>query len=272
MNHGKIGILGGMGPAAGLYFAQKLIALNTVAKKDSDHVTFILYSDPQIPSRVDSFLNQTASPVPLLAASLQKLESLGADFGVMVCNTAHIYFDEIANKVSLPLINMVENVAKHVSGLKLDSRKVGLLATTATVKSGLYSRYFNASGIEIVVPSDEEQKLVSSAIFESEFGIKATGMAASNAARRILAEVADRLRERTGIQHLILGCTELSFAIPTAAWEDFLVIDPVKVLAQTCLIRTLPNTPVLREMPEYRYACSETSSQPWSHACLHSTN
>lgn len=254
MNSGKVGIIGGMGPAAGLYFAQKLIALNTFAKKDADHVPFILYSDPRIPSRVDSFLNQTASPVPLLAASLQKLESLGADFGVMVCNTAHIYFDEIASQVSMPLINMVENVAKHVSGLKLKSSEVGLLATTATVKSGLYSRYFNGSGIEIVVPSDEEQKLVSSAIFESEFGIKATGMATSNTARLILAEVADRLRDRTGTQHLILGCTELSFAIPTAAWKNFQVIDPVKVLAQTCLMRTLTSAPALREVTEIRYA------------------
>ncbi len=42
MIHRKIGRLGGMGPAAGGYFAQRLIALNTVAKRDAEHVTFIL--------------------------------------------------------------------------------------------------------------------------------------------------------------------------------------------------------------------------------------
>lgn len=243
MNHEKIGILGGMGPAAGLYFAQKLIALNTNARKDADHVPFILYSNTQIPSRVDSFLKQTTTPVPQLTASLQKLESLGADLGVMVCNTAHIYFDEIASKVRLPLINMVDNVVKLVSRMELEDQKVGLLATTATVKSGIYSRYFEGTGIVVVSPTDDEQMLVSSAIFDAEFGLKATGLASTDAARRILAGVADRMRKRTGVQHLILGCTELSFAIPTAVWENFQIIDPVTVLARTCLARTLPGPP-----------------------------
>lgn len=239
MGHATIGILGGMGPAAGLYFAQKLISLNSAARKDADHVTFILYSDPQVPNRVDSFLKQTLSPVPMLVASLQKLESIGANVGVMVCNTAHIYFDEIADKVSLPLINMVENTARHVAALELERPKVGLLATTATVKSGLYPRHFNGSGIDIVVPTDEEQTLVSSAIFGPETGIKATGMATSDVARRNLTKAAGLLRKRTGIQHLILGCTELSFAIPAAAWEGFHIIDPVNLLAQSCLMQTV---------------------------------
>jgi aspartate racemase len=253
MIHRKIGILGGMGPAAGVYFAQRLIALNTGAKKDAEHVTFILYSDPQVPSRVDSFLEKTASPAPFLTASLQKLELLGADFGVMVCNTAHIYFDEIATKVNLPLINMVENVAMHVTGLKLEGRKVGLLATAATVKSGLYPCYFNGCNVEIVIPTDKEQDLITSAIFESEYRIKATGMYTSDAAKKMLAAAADSMRKRTGIQHLVLGCTELSFAIPTAAWEGFQIIDPVSVLAQTCLTRTETKgpAPVSREMTEH---------------------
>jgi len=250
MHHQHIGILGGMGPAAGLYFAQKLIALNTRARTDADHVPFILYSNPQIPSRVDSFLKQTASPVPQLVASLQKLKALGADFGVIVCNTAHIHFDEIASKVPLPLINMVDNVARHVSAMETGVRKVGLLATTATVKSGLYARYFEGTGIELVVPSGEDQMLVSSAIFGAEFGIKATGLSPTDAARRSLAGVADRLRKRTGVQHLILGCTELSFTIPDAVWANFQIIDPVTVLAQTCLARTLSSPSRLREMTE----------------------
>ena len=188
MSQKTVGILGGMGPAAGIYFAQKLIDLNATAKTDADHVPFILCSDHQIPSRVDSFLHRTQSPVPLLTTLLQKLASLGADFGVMICNTARIYFDEIAAEVDLPLINMVANVASHAASLKLEGRKVGLLTTEATVKSGLYTQYFNEYGIDIVVPSEEEQSLVSSAIFGSESGIKATGITASDTAIRILAK------------------------------------------------------------------------------------
>ncbi len=238
MHRGKIGILGGMGPAAGTHFAQRLIALNTAARQDADHVAFVLYSETQIPSRVDSYLKNAASPVPRLISALRNLAACGADFGVMVCNTAHIYFDEIADAVDLPLVHMIESTANHVEHLPMSRRRVGLLATEATVKSGLYQRYFDASATEVIVPSDDDQALVTAAIFDPEHGVKATGMTVSDAARRMLAVAAYRLRQRAGIQHLVLGCTELSFAIPSTAWEGFQVIDPVNVLAQACLART----------------------------------
>ena len=242
MNYETIGIVGGMGPYAGIYFAHKLISLNSIARKDADHVAFILHSDPNIPDLVDSFLIRSTSPIPMIVAALQKLKSQGADFGVIACNTAHIYFDEIAKKVGLPLINMIENTAKCVATQTLECPKIGLLATTATIKSGLYSGHFNSYGIEIIVPTDKEQTLVSSAIFGSEFGIKATGTTPSAIAQQNLAEVTDRLRARTGVQHLILGCTELSFALPTHLRETFHIIDPIELLAQYCLMRTVLQT------------------------------
>lgn len=207
MGHATVGVLGGMGPAAGLHFAQQLIALNTAARQDADHVSFILHSDPQIPSRVDAFLKRTASPVPALVASLRKLEALGADFGVIVCNTAHIHFDEIAAQVRLPLIHMIDNAAQHADGLAPKCAKVVLFATAATVKAGLYRCHFGAAGVEIVTPTDEEQALVTAAIFDPETGIKATGMAASPAARQNLAEAAHRLRARTDARHPACRCT-----------------------------------------------------------------
>ncbi|HQC95532.1 MAG TPA: amino acid racemase [Aquabacterium sp.] len=239
MGYGTIGILGGMGPAAGLHFAQMLVSLNGAAKKDADHVHFVLHSYPRIPSRVDSFHHRTASPVPALVASLDRLEAHGADFGVIVCNTAHIYFEELVAQVSLPVIHMISNAARHAAGLATERPRAGLLATTATVKSGLYRRHFEAAGIEVVVPNDEEQGLVTSAIFGPETGIKATGMAVSREARENLSEAAARLRERTGVRHLILGCTELSFASSAVAWKGFGIIDPVDLLARTCLTMAL---------------------------------
>ena len=266
MGHATVGVLGGMGPAAGLHFAQQLIALNTAARQDADHVSFILHSDPQIPSRVDAFLKRTASPVPALVASLRKLEALGADFGVIVCNTAHIHFDEIAAQVRLPLIHMIDNAAQHADGLAPKCAKVVLFATAATVKAGLYRCHFGAAGVEIVTPTDEEQALVTAAIFDPETGIKATGMAASPAARQNLAEAAHRLRARTDARHLILGCTELSFAVSDTNWPGFDVIDPVRLLAQTCLARALHRAPTDTPPPALKLPgmpvllCPETSS------------
>ena len=236
MTRRKIGILGGMGTAAGLYFTQKLIELNATAGKDSDHPSFILYSDPHIPSRVDAYLSNTTSPSRAIASSLDKLSSLGADFGVVICNTAHIYFDEIEQQVELPLINMIGNVAQHVA-LTAPGKTIGLLATTATARSSLYPRHFSSAGNAIALPGEADQELITAAIFDPAFGIKATGTSVHPRARQIIGEVAARMRSEQGVQHLILGCTELSMAISDESWNDFTIIDPVKLLARTCLQR-----------------------------------
>jgi aspartate racemase len=236
MTRRKIGILGGMGTAAGLYFTQKLIELNASADKDSDHASFILYSDPNIPSRSDAYLSNATSPSGAIALSLDKLSSLGADFGVMICNTAHIYFDEIERQVSLPLINMVDNVARHVAQLPPGTR-IGLLATTANVRSSLYARHFEASGSTIVLPGEADQESISAAIFDPVFGIKSTRTRVHPQAQQRIAEVAARLRSEQGVEHLLLGCTELSMAIPELSWQGMNVIDPVRLLARACLQR-----------------------------------
>jgi aspartate racemase len=236
MNRRKIGILGGMGTAAGLYFTQKLIELNASAGKDSDHPSFILYSDPHIPSRVDAYLSNTTSPSRAIANSLDKLSSLGADFGVVICNTAHIYFDEIEQQVALPLINMIGNVAQHVAKAA-PGKTIGLLATTATARSSIYPRHVEAAGNAIALPCEADQDLISDAIFDPVFGIKSTGTSVHPQAQRIISDVAQRLRREQGVQHLILGCTELSMAIADERWNDFTIFDPVKLLARTCLQR-----------------------------------
>ncbi len=225
-----------MGTAAGIYFAQQLVALNASAASDSGHPSFILYSDPRIPSRVDAYLHQATNPAQAIASSLDKLADLGADFGVVICNTAHIYFDEFQRSARLPLINMIDNVARHVAQTSPQA-KVGLLATAATARSALYGRHLARSGVALVLPSPAEQELVSAAIFDPVFGIKATGNAVSARAQALLAEVACAMRAAHGIDSVLLGCTELSMAVPDEHWQALRVIDPVKLLARACLQR-----------------------------------
>jgi len=236
MHNEKIGIMGGMGTAAGLYFAQQLIELNKVARRDADHAAFILYSDPHIPDRSDAYYNRAASPAPSVINGLEKLSGLGADFGVVICNTAHLFFDEIAAKVSLPLISMIESTGEHIAD-ELPGSVIGLLATTATATSGLYAGCVERAGCRLVTPDAAHQALVQAAIFDPEHGIKSTGICAGPQALRWIEEVADRMRERDGITHLLLGCTELSFAVQSKQWAGLDIIDPVKLLALRCLSR-----------------------------------
>ncbi|QBC32469.1 hypothetical protein DRB87_15445 [Pandoraea sp. XY-2] len=48
-SHATLGILGGMGPAAGIDLCRKIVDQHP-AHRDQDHIPFILYSVPQIPT------------------------------------------------------------------------------------------------------------------------------------------------------------------------------------------------------------------------------
>lgn len=243
---GTVGIVGGMGSAAGVYFAQQLIAQNLDARRDADHVPFVLCSSPAIPSRVDAYDRRGPSPAAPIIESVHRLALAGADFGVVLCNTAHIFFDDISDSVPIPLIHLVRNAAL-AAPLRPGSR-TGLLATSATVRSGLYERYFTGSGGSLALPDASDQEIVSAAIFDQDYGIKATGCQPSRAALEALAGVVERLRRSQGIDQLLLGCTELSLAIPADTWCGLPVLDPVKLLARTCLRRA--RSPAVAQAPD----------------------
>lgn len=89
----------------------------------------------------------------------------------------------------------------------------------------------------LVVPDAAGQELVSAAIFDPVFGVKATGMSPSARALENLGLAAARMRAEHDVQHLLLGCTELSLSIPENNWSGFDIIDPINILARTCLDR-----------------------------------
>ncbi|GAA0432723.1 aspartate/glutamate racemase family protein [Massilia aurea] len=228
-----IGILGGMGTAAGIHFAQRLVDLNHTATGDKSHPAFILYSNPSIPDRGSAYLYGTHSPVTNICFSLNKLAYLGADFGVLICNTAHIYFDDIVQNSKLPLINMVASVAEMVEKMPLS--KIGLLATSATVSSRLYHDYLAPSGIDVFTPDQNDQIHVDRSIYDPVIGIKSTGNRINSLALDLLEHVTERMHREFGIEHFILGCTELSMIPICGRLEKFQFVDPVSLLAERCL-------------------------------------
>lgn len=195
--HGTIGILGGMGPAATVEFFRRLVAA-TRADSDQEHLRIIIDNDPNVPSRTDAILRGGPSPEPALAAMAKGLEASGADLLAMPCNTAHHYFDAIQRAVEIPVLDMIAETASEVS-----VQSVGLLATTATVHLRLFERRLASRGVELAVPGDDDQKLVMRAIEQIKAGISVEAVGAG------LVPVVEALG-RAGAKAVIAGCTEIS--------------------------------------------------------------
>ncbi|MBM3312269.1 MAG: aspartate/glutamate racemase family protein, partial [Candidatus Aminicenantes bacterium] len=203
-----IGILGGMGPEATLYFLN-LIVKNTAAAKDQDHIPILVWNDPTIPPRTEAILGSGPSPLPKLLAGVKTLERGGASLIVIPCITAHYYAPQVKLRARVPFVDLIDESAawavKAVPGLA----SAALLASSGTVRSGLFHQAFKRHKVEILSPDEADQKLVMEAIFGSR-GVKAgtTG----GAPRRTILSIARKLVRR-GAQAVIAGCTEVPLVL-----------------------------------------------------------
>jgi len=203
-----IGVLGGMGPEAGVRFVGEIVKA-CGAGRDQDHPPVVLYSLPQVPDRTEAILHGGPSPVPALQNGLRALQRAGADFAVMACISAHYYYPRVAARSPLPLMSLIEETLAHVRSMRPVPRAIGLIATTGTVRSGIVAGALEAAGIEVIVPAPRGQKKVMSAIYGAK-GIKAGTTAGPP--RDALLEIAGGLVGR-GAQAILAGCTEVPLVL-----------------------------------------------------------
>lgn len=216
-----IGILGGMGPEATVELFRRILDF-TPAKHDQDHLHVLIDSNPKIPDRTNAILKQGESPLPMLIAAAENLEYAGADFIAIPCNTAHYWLGELRKVVAIPIIDMIGETAIRVASHSPSLHTIGLLATGGTLRTGLYQQAFAKQGVQLLVPSDEQEAIVIEAIHAIKAG--------SHEVRGELIAVANRLIKE-GAEGIIPGCTELSLVIS----PDLLsvpVFDPLSILAE----------------------------------------
>ena len=143
-----IGILAGMGPKSTGPFGDTVVAeCQTIygAKHDMDFPHMMIYSCPT-PFYMDRPIDHEAMKKAIIEGA-QKLESTGASFIAMPCNTAHLYFEELQQSLSIPILNIVDETLKAIPET---AKRVALLATEATVQAGIYQDGIAKCNIEYI--------------------------------------------------------------------------------------------------------------------------
>lgn len=221
-----VGILGGMGPEAGCEFLRRLIR-RTPVQKDQDHLQAILYNQPKIPDRSSHILVGAPSPLDDLIQAVRKLESWGSDFIAIPCNTAHYYFSSLVAAVGIPILDIIEVTVRDVVEIVGKSGRVGVLATRATIATGLFQKALTKRGLLALCPDESLQLKLHSAIWTLKSGRGFERAAAD------ISRVAGQLVDQ-GAEVLILGCTELGLVLHP---QDFSVpiVDSLDSLAQATI-------------------------------------
>jgi len=204
-----LGIFGGMGPEATANLYQ-LVVKSTPAKKDQDHIPTLMYSLPQVPDRTAAIQSGDPSIVPWLVEGVTRLERAGATFIVIPCNTAHYYFDQMQAAVHIPIIHLIRETVAEVGVKHPKAKRIGLLATSATIQTGLYEKELKARGYAVLVPDGAVQ---TACVMKAVYGIKAGTSPKEN--EDLLAR-AGSLLETQGAEVIVLGCTEIPLAFNPA--------------------------------------------------------
>tara|TARA_Y100000816_G_scaffold21084_1_gene13634 strand:- start:236 stop:937 length:702 start_codon:yes stop_codon:yes gene_type:complete len=219
-----IGILGGMGTRAGLDFCNKLAKLN-VGKTDQNYPLFILYNKSNIPKRPEN-LNRYNFVLKSLVKGCNLLKKNKCKFIVMPCNTAHHWHEDLQKKIKIPIISMPKEVYLHTKKTCKKNSKIGILCTEATLKTKVYSKYFDKY-FNLVSPTKSLQlNSVNKAIRLVKTGkVKEAEKAIKPAVNHLI---------KIKCKKIILGCTELPIAI--FAYKSFKKIKKSKTFIDPNLL------------------------------------
>jgi len=222
----RLGILGGMGPAASAEFVNRLIA-QTPATCDQEHIPFVLWSNPQIPDRSISMRNGDNKPLPFLLDGLRGLKAAGCDLIVIPCNTAHFWFHEF-NNVKVRVVHIVDSVASALNDAGVTEGTIGVMGTQATVELGLYQYQLNKQGWNCITPNRSEMDTLVQPAIDL---IKSGDM---SRAYDMFMIVIDSLIAR-GARAVVLGCTEIPLAVNQNIRDGIPLINSIDSLVKVAV-------------------------------------
>jgi len=216
-----LGLIGGTGPESTVDYYRLLIAKYR-EQADGNSPSLIINS-VNIKLLLEWMAaNQLDKVADYLAGEIETLRKAGVDLAALTANTAHIVFDELQQRTSLPLISIVEAACERVQELGLKS--VALFGTRYTMQAPFYPKVFSHTDIKLFTPNDQEQAY----IHEIYLGELLKDVFSPETRARVLA-IADEMKARHGIEAVILGGTELPLLLRADEHNGIRLLDTTRI-------------------------------------------
>ena len=136
-----------------------------------------------------------------LGDAAHRLQTAGAECVLICTNTMHLIAPEVASRISVPLIHIIDETA---AALKAAGRvKPLLLATRYTMEHGFYAERMAKNGVSIMVPGPEDRTTTHDIIFN-----ELCAGVIKDESRRKLNDIIESAKAE-GADSIILGCTEI---------------------------------------------------------------
>lgn len=222
-------IIGGMGTMATESYL-RLLNARTPAHRDQDYLNYLLVNDATVPDRTAYILDHSQPNFfPDLKADIEQQSQLKPDFFVMVCNTAHYFYNDLQALTTVPLLHMPRTAISYLRQHYPAEHRVGLIATAGTIADGVYAHEIEQAGCEVVLGDATIQGMVNQLIYDD---IKEQNYVDHDLYHQILQKMHDEFH----VEVIVLGCTELSLAQEKAPDHPYNVIDAQSIIADQTIV------------------------------------
>lgn len=202
----KLGLVGGTAPESTLVYYREINRMVHERTNGKDFPEFSIESVNLYRALGYCQKQQYAELIAYLLQAIRNLADGGAEFAALSANTMHIVYDELEKQSPIPLVSIVDTVCEEAKRRNL--KKIGLLGTIFTMTGQFFKDPFLKQGIGIVTPPAHVMELVNDRIAnELEMGI-----VKESTTQELLGVISD-IQEKSGIEAIILGCTELPLAL-----------------------------------------------------------
>lgn len=202
----KTGIVGGIGPASTVEYYLGLVRKSLKEKPGGAYPEIVIDSVNMLEHDAALERGDLSSLGEHVLSSLSNLKAAGAEIAGIAANTEHIVWDAICDRFPLPVVSIVEATAQELERHRF--RKVLVLGTEPTLRSGLYKKALVKRGIEVIALSDGDISFLDKLIYPN----LENGNVIPRDRERIVA-LANRYCKEGAADAIVLGCTELPLAV-----------------------------------------------------------
>jgi aspartate racemase len=209
-----------MGPRSTAPFIDLVVTQCQVqygARHDIDFPKMLICSQPA-PFYEDRPVDHEALEAAI-TEGLQHLERAGADFLAIACNTAHIYYPNLAASVGVELLNIVDLA---VQAIPASSRKLALVAARPTAEAGIFQNALRERGLAVcdLGWQDDVDRLLAAT----------RDLVEPSVFTSLWADLTDRA-QAAGIDTLLVACLDLSGVLHHAK-TPLPMVDAAQCLAE----------------------------------------
>ncbi|CAD0000865.1 MULTISPECIES: aspartate/glutamate racemase family protein [Flavobacterium] len=230
----RIALIGGVGPESTIEYYRLIIKRFQERLNTKDYPEIIINSINMTEMLNCLFNNQLDDLANLLIEKIKILEKSEVDYVAIASNTPHIVFDNLADKVKVSLISIVEETCKVINDKKI--QRVGLLGTKFTMTSGFYNKVAEKYEIEIIIPDSIDQDFIHDKYMTELLINKIVPET-----KKQLIQIVRTLKEKKSIEAVVLAGTELPLILNQSDFDDIEILDTTKIHVESIVSRMIEN-------------------------------